>query len=212
MKVLLLGATGLVGQEVLSRLLDHPQVSAVVAPVRRPLQREHSCLMSPVVDFAQLEQGGERWHVDAVICALGTTLKAAGSRDSFRWVDLELPLWFARQARAGGAQRFSLNSALGASPHSRFFYSRVKGELEDALGGLDFNSLTIVRPGLIDGQRLEVRRGERLGLGLAASCLLRPLLPRQWRPSPVSRIAQALVDGAVLAPVGRHLVEARDLA
>ena len=226
MKLLILGATGLVGSEALRQALAHPDVTEVRAPVRRPLTLEHPRLAAPVVDFADLESlrpdktgrgdaqalegNDDLWEADGVICALGTTLKAAGSREAFRRVDLELPLWFARRARAAGAERFALNSALGADRGSRFFYSRVKGELEAAMIKLDYPSLTLVRPGLIDGERAEVRHAERLGLALSRG--LRPLLPRQWRPSPVARIAEALVQGAISAPAGRHLVQARDLA
>ena len=147
---------------------------------------------------------------DAVICTLGTTLAEAGSKEAFRRVDFDYPLLVARLARWKGAGAYALNSALGANARSLFFYNRVKGELETALAAVDYPSLTFVRPGLIDGVRIPPRPGE--GRMLALSRLLRPLLPKQWRPSRAEKIADALVAAAVQARPGRRVIAARQLA
>lgn len=209
MKLLLLGATGLVGREVLRLALAEPMVSAVVAPGRRALP-PHPKLQAPLIDWDALPEQADGWRADAVICALGTTLRAAGSQAAFRRVDLDYPLAAARLARRHGARAYALNSALGADPASRIFYNRVKGELEQALRGLDYPSLTLVRPGLIGGHREQFRAGER-----AASWALRlagPLLPRRWRINPARNIARALLDAAVRAEPGLHVVESDRLA
>ena len=210
MKILHVGATGLVGRLVLERLLGSPQVARVVAPTRRPLGITHPCLLNPVVDFEALPEDADWWAVDAVICTLGTTIADAGSRAAFRRVDHDYPLQVARLARRHGARVYALNSAMGANARSAIFYNRVKGELEDALAALDYPSLVLVRPGLIDGERERPRAGE--GRALAVSRLLRPLFPGKWRPSRAVRIADALVDAALQGMPGRHVVEAAELA
>ena len=208
--ILHVGATGLVGKLVLPRLLEAPQVARVVAPTRRPLGIAHPRLFNSVVDFDALPIDADWWAVDAVVCTLGTTMADAGSQDAFRRVDHDYPLQVARIAREHGARAYVLNSAMGASASSSVFYNRVKGELEDALVALDYPSLVLVRPGLIDGERTQSRPGERMAL--AASRLLRPLLPVKWLPSRAERIAGALVDAALDPPAGVCTVEADRLA
>ena len=210
MNILHVGATGLIGTLVLQRLLDAPQVARVIAPTRRPLRLTHPRLFNPVVDFDALPADAEWWAADAVICTLGTTMAAAGSKDAFRRVDHDYPLQVAQLARRHGARAYVLNSAMGANAQSSVFYNRVKGELEAALGALDYPALVLVRPGLIDGERSQSRPGE--SIALAASRLLRPLLPMQWRPSRAPRIAEALVDAALDPPAGLSVVEAGQLA
>ncbi|RZA21162.1 MAG: NAD-dependent dehydratase [Lysobacteraceae bacterium] len=210
MKILHVGATGLVGRLVLSRLLASAQVTEVIAPTRRPLDVVNPRLRNPVVDFEALPEGAGWWAVDGVVCTLGTTIAEAGSQVAFRRVDHDYPLLVARRARMQGANRFVLNSALGANARSSLFYNRVKGELEEALAALDYPSLVLVRPGLIDGERIRPRPGE--GRALAVSRLLRPLLPMKWRPSRAGRIADALVAAVLHPPAGRHVVEADRLA
>src|ERR1700722_3892427 len=126
MKMLLLGASGLVGKNVLAQALAHPAITSVVAPTRLPLAA-HPKLTNPVSDRLEslLSEGVAR-GVDAVICALGTTIGKAGSKEAFREVDYVLPLEFARAAHEGGAETFVLVSASGASVSSPFFYARVK--------------------------------------------------------------------------------------
>lgn len=210
MKVLHVGATGLVGRLVLARLLQSPPIEQVVAPTRRALQITHPRLLNPVVDFEALPGDAEWWAVDAVVCTLGTTIADAGSQAAFRRVDHDYPLQVATLARAHGATAYALNSAMGANAGSSIFYNRVKGALEDALGALGYPSLVLVRPGLIDGDRERPRMGE--GVALAASRLLRPLLPNKWRPSRADRIADALVKAVLDPPPGRSIVEAELMA
>lgn len=206
---MLAGATGLVGRHVLSQLLLDDTVVRVVAPTRRPLPAAHAKLLNPVVDFDALPQQADWWQVDAVICTLGSTMKQAGSREAFSRIDHDYPLQVARHALDGGALSYALNSAMGADPHSRFFYNRVKGALERDLSALGYVSLTLVRPGLIDGTRGEPRLAEHLaGLALRA---LAPVLPRRLRVNPAERIAAALVDAALQARPGTHVVPAQDL-
>lgn len=202
-KLILVGATGLVGRHVLRLALADDRVGAVVAPARRDLPG-HPKLSAPRVDFERLPEAAEWWRADAVVCTLGTTMRTAGSREAFRRVDHDYPLAVARLARRHGTPAYVLNSALGADARSRIFYNRVKGELEEALAAQGFESLTFVRPGLIGGERDEFRRGERIMLPIMAG--LGPLLPRRWRINPAPRIAAALLEAALDAKPGVHVV------
>lgn len=181
----------------------------MVAPTRRPLGVTHGKLENPVLAFDALPTSPEWARVDAVICALGSTIAQAGSREAFHRIDHDYPLAFARLAQAQGASTYVLNSAAGANPQSSIFYSRVKGELERDLRALGFNSLTLVRPGLIGGERNEVRRGERFALTVLGA--LGPVLPRAWRINPASEIAKALVEAALAPQPGEHVVASRAL-
>lgn len=209
MNLMIVGATGLVGRHALQIALAHPGIARVVAPVRRSVGG-HPKLVAPVVDFDALPPDAPWWAVDAVVCALGTTIRAAGSQDAFRRVDHDYPLAVARLAQRHGARTFVLNSAMGADAGSRIFYNRVKGEVERDLAAVGFVSLTYVRPGLIGGEREEFRLGERAAT--VALRALHPLLPRRWRINPADRIAQCLVDAAVQARPGVHLVASDALA
>jgi len=134
--LLLAGATGAVGSHVLAAALDDPRFAKVIAPTRRPLP-SHAKLLNPVVDFTQLEASAEWWRVDAVICTLGSTIKAAGSRAAFVAVDRELPIQVARLARQAGATRYALNSSMGASLRGNF-YLRTKAQAETGIRAIGY--------------------------------------------------------------------------
>ena len=210
MKVMLVGATGLVGGQVLQQLLDDARCDAVVAPTRRPLAVADPVLHNPVVDFERLPVDAPWWAVDAVICALGSTIKQAGSRAVFARIDHDYPLQVATLAQAHGAHAFVLNSAMGADAQSRIFYNQVKGRLEQDLRGLGYRSLTLVRPGLIGGERSERRTGEHLASVVLGA--LGPVLPRAWRINPAVNIAAAMVEAALAPRPGVHIVGAAALA
>lgn len=207
-RILLIGATGLVGQSALRQALAHPQVEQVIAPTRRPLS-PHAKLINPVVDFDALPVDADWWAVDAVICTLGTTIKKAGSQAAFRRVDHDHPLQVAQIALKHSAKAYALNSALGADPASRVFYSRTKGELERDLQTLGYPSLTFVRPGLIGGERQEARLGEQIGV--TVSQWLSPLLPARYRVVPAERIAHHLLQAALGAKPGVQVVMSEDI-
>lgn len=209
--LLIAGATGLVGSHALRLALADARVERVTAPTRRPLPA-HPKLLNPIEDFAHLPPLAPWWRVDGVVCTLGTTMAKAGSKAAFEAVDYEMPLAVAQLALRQGAQAFALNSALGADPNSRVFYSRVKGELEQSLRNMKnpgYASLTFVRPGLIGGERSEHRRGE--SLAIMATRLLSPVLPRRYRLVPAERIAHHLVEAALAAVPGVTVLESEQL-
>jgi uncharacterized protein YbjT (DUF2867 family) len=208
-KVLVLGASGLVGRNALEQALAHPSISHVVAPTRRPLTPRPKLAnpVSPRLETLLPDVG--TWGVDAVICALGTTIGKAGSEEAFRQVDYALPLSFARSAHEHGTEIFALVSATGASVSSRFFYARTKGEVERDITLVGFRSLTIVRPTLIGGDREEARFAERVALRLAR--LLAPILPKKFHVNPAPTIAAALVQAVMTAEPGCHFRYAESL-
>lgn len=208
MNLLLVGATGLVGSHVLQLALADARIHQVIVLTRRPLA-QHPKLQTQLVDFDQLDADAPWWQADAVICALGTTMKNAGSRAAFRHVDYDYPMSVARLAQAHGTPVYVLNSAMGASATSSLFYQRVKGELERDLKGIGFASLTAVRPGLIGGKRAVVRPGEHIA-SLVLS-VLAPVLPARWRINPAHKIAQALLDAAIVGKAGVHVIDSHTL-
>lgn len=206
--VMVAGATGLVGSHVLRQALAHPQVSQVVAPTRRALPT-HARLINPVVDFERLPEQADWWGVNAVVCTIGTTIKTAGSQAAFYRVDHDLPLRVGELALRHGAQACAFNSALGADLRSRVFYSRTKGEVERDLLALGYPSLTLVRPGLIGGERVEHRPRERLFVALTQA--LGPVLPRRWRVVQAEAIARTLLESALAATPGVRVVMSEDI-
>jgi uncharacterized protein YbjT (DUF2867 family) len=206
-RLLLLGATGAVGQSVLAQALADPRISQVAAPTRRPLP-PHPKLLNPVTDFQHLPANADWLQCDAVVCALGSTIRQAGSQAAFAAVDRDLPIALGRLARAAGARSFVLNSSLGASLRGTF-YLRTKAEAEAGLAAQGWPSLTIVRPSLIAAHRQPPRPGEVAGLWLAR--LLGPLLPRNYRPVSAEAIAACLLDMALASPDKFRMVESSEL-
>ncbi|WP_151633087.1 NAD(P)H-binding protein [Noviherbaspirillum aerium] len=191
--VVLAGATGLVGREMLTRLLADASIGVVHALVRRQLDLQHPKLTEHLVRFAALPQFPA---VDEAYLALGTTIKAAGSQAAFRAVDFDANLAVARAAQDAGARRVGLVSAMGANAHSNIFYNRVKGEVEEAIKALNFEALVIARPSLLTGDREALGQPPRAGEKLAAvgGGLLRLFIPADYRPISAANVAHALLN------------------
>ena len=210
--VLLVGATGLVGRECLRLLLPDPAFERIVVISRRPLSPDVRSpkLETRVIDFDHLNEYDELFEVDAILCTLGTTIRQAGSRTRFRTVDFEYPLAFAKLGLTHGCQHFLIISSLGASARSRIFYNRVKGELEDALRGLGYARLTIVRPSLLLGPRAELRLGEEVAKRVTR--WLGPMIPRSFRPVEARAVAAVLVREAKGSGSGVRVIESGEMA
>lgn len=201
--ILLAGATGLTGEHLLDRLLNEPTVSRVLAPSRRPLAK-HPHLENPVGDPAVfLPQLAGR--VDIAFCCLGTTIKQAGSEEAFRTVDVDMVVAFGKRAREMGARHLLVISALGADPKSSIFYNRVKGEMEEALKAQNWPQLTIARPSLLLGERVEPRLSERLVGPLSK------LIPGKYRGIEACQLAWALWRLALEDQDGIRIVESDEL-
>lgn len=191
----LVGATGLVGAELLRQLLDDARFGSVVALGRRPGGVLHAKLSEHVIDFDAPGSFTERVRGDVLFSALGTTVRAAGGPEAQYRVDHDYQLRVAEAARRNGVPAYVLVSASGASPRSRIFYSRMKGELERDVEALGFPRTRLLRPGLLDGERREHRAGERLALWIARP--LAPVLPASVRPIRVAVVARAAVSAAL---------------
>lgn len=200
-KVLLLGATGLVGRQCLRLLLKDEGVSTIRVLARRPLaEADHPKVEFHLTDFADLAAHPEWFAVDQVLCALGTTIAEAGSQELFRAVDQRLPVEIAKLAKARGASHFLLVSAIGANERSFFFYNRVKGEVEEDLKILDYPSLTFARPSLLLGTRERSRPMEKLGAAFGF------LMPAASSPVHAWQVALALVQAAAAPKPGVQVI------
>lgn len=160
-KALLVGASGLVGNELLHILLEGPEYDKVTIFTRKLINIEHPKLHQQIVDFDNLPNYKNQFQVHDVYCCLGTTIKKAGSQDAFRRVDFEYPLTLAKLSKEMGIDRFLIITAMGSSSSSNIFYNRVKGEVEDAIKEVGLPSLHIFRPSLLLGHRQEFRLGEK---------------------------------------------------
>lgn len=209
-KAVVAGATGLVGKELVRQLLEDEAYGSVVILVRRKTGLAHPKLTESIVDYRALA-GGDEQAVQAldlagadVFCALGTTIKKAGTQEAFREVDYDYPLALGRLAKEQGAARFLIVTAIGANPASRIFYSRVKGEVEEALRALNLPALDLFRPSLLLGKREEFRLGERL------AALFMPWLSGllgKYRPVHGRTVAAAMIQAAKSGEPGVRIHE-----
>jgi uncharacterized protein YbjT (DUF2867 family) len=187
---LLLGASGLVGRALLPILAEN--FAQTVAITRKPLGNLPTNVQVLTLDFDM------PWQLPAcnvAFCALGTTIKVAGSEAKFHQVDFDYVLKAANAAKAAGATQFGVVSAMGANSQSGVFYNRTKGQMEEALQALHFSKLLIIRPSFLDGDRESLgqipRPAERFALMIAKS--LAPLIPKKYRSVPAQAVAQCLV-------------------
>jgi uncharacterized protein YbjT (DUF2867 family) len=202
---LVAGATGLVGGELVRQLAAHPAYAMVRMLTRRAPQTRPPGVEPLVVDYDQLDAYADELAADDVFCALGTTIRKAGSQAAFRRVDHDYVLEVARLAHARGARHFLLVSSIGANRASRVFYSRVKGEIEDAVQQLGYSSVTIIRPSLLLGDRAEFRLGE---------VLVKPfgfLMPQRYRPVHASAVAAMMIAAAADPAPGLRIIESHEM-
>jgi uncharacterized protein YbjT (DUF2867 family) len=202
--VLLAGASGLVGREILNGLLADVSVAAVHTLGRRELSVSHPKLVQHRVDFKALPALP---LVDEVYIALGTTIKVAGSQEAFRAIDHDAVLAVANAAKQAGARRLGVVTAMGADAGSSLFYNRVKGETESALAALGFGGLVIARPSMLAGDRealgQPLRGGEKLANNV--SRWLAPLIPDNYKSIEAAAVAGALLN-AVPQAQGRRVM------
>ena len=205
MKGLIIGATGATGKDLVKILLQDPAYTEVVIFVRRPTGTVHPKLIEIITDFDQLEDVSGSINGDVWFSCLGTTLKAAGSKEKQRHIDYEIPLKFAEIAKRNGVYKMVLLSAYGASATSRVFYSKIKGELEEKVGALAFNLFIIFRPGLLLRKNTD-RFGERLSAGVLKFFNRFGIL-RKFRPMPTSTLAQKMAKAPKVIASGKHVIE-----
>jgi uncharacterized protein YbjT (DUF2867 family) len=209
---LLVGATGLVGSHLLTRLLAQPDYRRVTTWVRREVPLQDPKLRQLVVDFEKLQQYSSALDAEDIFVALGTTIKNAGSQKAFYRVDHDYPVQIASLGKQAGAQRYLMVSALGANANSRVFYNRVKGEAENAIREMGLPKLWFFRPSLLLGSRAESRAGEKMGEVVGK--LITPLLLgglRKYRPIEADAVAAAMVYVA-MHDVAPEVIESDEIA
>lgn len=212
MKLLLVGATGLVGSHVLELALSDIRISKIVVLTRSAITLDFTTnpkLEINQIDFDDLPQPANWWQVDSVICTLGTTMRKAKTKAQFKRVDYDYPLAIATIARQHNASSFVLNSSMGANVSSRFYYNQVKGDVEAVLAKLDYPSLTIVRPGLIEGDRKEKRFGEQIMVGILK--IFSVILPKKLQLNPARNIAQHMIEAALQQQQGINIIRSDKL-
>ncbi|KAA9023808.1 oxidoreductase [Niallia endozanthoxylica] len=160
---LIAGASGLVGTELLHYLLEGQEYDQVIAIVRSPLNLKHTKLEEKIISFDDLDTYKDRFAVDDVYCCLGTTIKKAKTKESMYKIDVEYPVQMAKLASENGANQFLIVSSMNANPHSSIWYAKMKGELEEKISKVPFESISIMRPSLLLGERDEFRFGEKAG-------------------------------------------------
>jgi uncharacterized protein YbjT (DUF2867 family) len=207
---LLAGGSGLVGRELLQLIVAEPRYTQLHNLVRRPTGAQHPKVLEQVVSFDALPPLP---RVDDVFIALGTTIKVAGSREAFRRVDYDYVVGVARAARDAGARRLGVVSALGADARSRVFYNRVKGEMQDAVFSLGYESVVIAQPSLLVGDREALGQPTRAGERWAQRLLtpVSALIPSGFRPVRARDVAAALLARVLETEHGNRIVPSREM-
>jgi len=194
---LIAGATGLVGNSLLKQLLENDQYDKVIAITRKPLLVSHPKLRQQQLDFDQIGTLNPGFQVDDVFCALGTTIKTAGSQEAFYKVDFTYVVSLGKWCAANGIQRFLVVSAMGANAKSGIFYNRVKGEMETAVCELSIPQIQVFRPSLLMGNRTEKRGGEKIAqivMGGLGFLFVGPLL--KYKGIHADVVAKAMINVA----------------
>lgn len=208
-KACVLGATGLVGSNLLLLLTNDTYYSAIHVITRRKVHLQARSVSQYIADFNNLETVAHAFSVDDVYCCLGTTMKKAGSKEAFKQVDYDYVVKAARIAHAQGAKQFLVVSAIGADPHSLFFYNRIKGQMEKDVASIQFDAVHIFRPSLLLGQRDEKRFLEDIAQRCAKPLhyiLKGPL--KKYAPVEAKHVAASMIQVAKAHIPGIHIHEA----
>lgn len=208
--VLLLGATGLVGSKCSDLLINDNEIERVELLTRREIPGLNTPKVNQhIIDFDKIHEHKNLIDTDVVICALGTTIKKAGSRLNFYKVDHQYPVSVAEIAKENGTSHFIVVTSMGADTNSRIFYNRVKGEVELALHELKFKTLTILRPSMLLGKRGEERSGEKLGKILMKTFDF--LIPSKYKAVNAEKVASAAVEFSKNDLPGENIIESDQL-
>ena len=206
------GASGLIGRQLVSQLSQADQ--PVIALSRRSVDGLASKVQQQNIDFSAPWQHWNLPAFDTLFCALGTTIKVAGSKAAFRAGDFDYVVNTARAARAVGASRMAVVSSLGASATSSVFYNRTKGEMEQALIEIGFEHLVIVRPSLLDGNRSALGQSARPGeaLGIALSRAFAFAIPKKYRCVPASAAARSMISTIKISKKSVVIIESNEIS
>ena len=201
-KALVIGGTGLVGNQLIHLLLADEHYR-VIALVRKPMPIQHNRLTQVVFDFDHPDAAVT--VADEIYCCLGTTLKVAGSKAAFYKVDFEYVLSIATMAFRSGAKKFALVSSMGANKNSGIFYSKTKGAIEEAVTTIGYESLFILRPSMLLGQRTQLRLGEKIGQFMMS--VLSFAIPKKYKGIEARQVAKGMIAVMNSNEIGVHILE-----
>ena len=206
---LVAGSSGLIGNQLLSLLLEDSRYAKIIAISRNPLELTHPKLENIVLDFEQLKQHSHALKCDDIFCCLGTTIKKVKTKEAFRKVDFQYPLELARIGKEQGAENYLLVSALGANRNSSLFYNQVKGEVEGAIAKIGIPTLHIFRPSLLVGPRSEQRSGEEAAKWVYK--IFGFLIPTKYMAIESIKVARAMISVAQEKRNGVIIRESKEL-
>lgn len=193
----IVGATGLVGKQLVLHLLENTSFDEVKIFVRRELELSHPKLKSYIVNFNNPKTWSEHLNGDVLFSTLGTTLKQAGSKDKQYEVDFTFNLNLAKTAYKNGIKQYVLVSSIGANSESKLFYTRIKGELDDAVSKIGFTNLSILRPSSLTGDRGKKRIAEIVSIPILR--FASKFILKNYRPISDQTVAKAMIN-AILKP------------
>tara|TARA_B100001173_G_scaffold298442_1_gene296051 strand:- start:157 stop:807 length:651 start_codon:yes stop_codon:yes gene_type:complete len=209
---IVVGSTGLVGKHLINTLINSNIFDRVTALVRSPYFKDYKNIEEIVLDFNKEDPFGSLKKANHVFCCLGSTIRKAGSKKAFKFVDFDLPVLFAKWAEQNNCETFSLVSSLGADSKSKMFYNKTKGEIENEIKKFSFSKTQIFRPSLIMGKRNEFRPGELLGKGIFT--LLNPLMVgtlKKYKAIHAKDIAQGMVGHLSKNQYGVKVIESNEI-
>ena len=209
MKALVIGGTGATGRDLINVLLRDQDYTEVVLFVRRGSGMVHPKLREVLTEFDKLNEVNGEINGDVLFSCLGTTLKAAGSKEKQWHIDYEIPLTFAGIAKTNGIRKMVLLSAYGASTKSRVFYSKLKGNLEDGIAALTFDQFIIFRPGILVRKNTD-RFGERIMVPVLTFMNTIGLI-KKYKPLPTLLLAEKLAKAPKILRIGKHVVALNDI-
>lgn len=204
-----IGATGLVGKQIVNLLLENPKYEKVRIFVRHDSGTVHPKLEQQIVDYSNPDTWEKHLKGDVLFSALGTTLKKAGSKEKQYEVDVRFNLNFALKAKVNGIETYVLVSAVGANSGSRIFYNRIKGELDDAVSKIGFRKLTILRPSTLAGDRDEKRWAEKIAIPIAG--FITRFIYKKYRPIKDKTVAQAMINASLRPPAEKIIWTAEEI-
>ncbi|SHG30116.1 NAD(P)H-binding protein [Flavobacterium defluvii] len=209
MKALVIGATGSTGKFLVNQLLTNTEYTSVVTFVRKPSGKQHSKLTEHVVNFAETNSFKDLINGDVLFSCLGTTLKAAGSKENQWKIDFDIPAAFALAAKENKVNSFVLVSSYGASAKSSVFYSKMKGKLEDFIAELHFPQYIIFRPGPLIRENTD-RLGEKISVKLINFFNAIGIL-KKLKPLETEILAEKLIKAPKKLPAGKTIIELTEI-
>ncbi len=204
-----IGATGLVGKALVRQLLDDARFEKIRIFVRRETGLKHPKLEQLVFDFGRSETWDKQLTGDVLFSALGTTLKQAGSKDKQWKIDFTFNLNFAQKAKENGIENYVLVSSVGANPKSSIFYTKMKGEIDEAVSKIGFSNLVILRPASLTGQRQNRRIAEEISVPILN--VLTRFMMRNYRPISGETVAKAMINAALRKKFDKTIWEGREV-